>query len=255
MATGDSNDIFSRLKSVLPSWWGASSPILDGVLSAFSNVAAWAYSLLVYVTLQTRIATTTDNFLDIASYDFFGPRLRRFTGETDAQFSARIRAEVLRPRVSRGAISTALTDLTGKKPIFFEPWNTGDTGGWDGGGFAYAGNNPATGGGGAWDAACGYDLNAWQFDAPRGVAELISGGVGGWGDTNLPGQFFLTVYRPGLQGVPSVSGFDSVGGGWDVGSIEYIDQSMIVGAVTDLDIYATINSTRAAGLIAWTKLQ
>lgn len=255
MATGDRSDILSRLKAVLPSWWAASSPVLDGVLSGFSTVASWGYGLLVYTQLQTRILTATDGFLDLAAFDFFGPRLRRFKNETDTSLSARIRAEVLRPRVSRGATSQALKDLTGKAPIFFEPWNTGDAGGWDVGGFAYAGQNPATGNSGGYDASAGWDINAWGYDIPRGYAEIVSGGAGGWGDTNLPAQFFLTVYRPGLQGVPLISGFDCVGGGWDIGAFSYTDASMISGAVTDLDIYATINSNRAAGTIAWTKLQ
>lgn len=255
MATGDTNNIISRLKSVLPAWWSQTSPILDAVLSAFGSVASWAYAVLQYCILQTRLGTATDSFLDLASYDFFGPRIRRFLNEADAAFRTRIRKEVTRPRVSRGAISTALTDLTSKAPILFEPWNTGDTGAWDAGGFVYAGSNPATGGGGGWDAGSGYDVNSWLYDSSRSYAAITSGGLGGWGDTNLPGQFFVTAYRPGLQGIPSVSGFDSVGGGWDAGALAYIDMSMISGAVTDADIYNTINSTRAAGTLAWTQLQ
>ena len=255
MAIGDKNDILTRLKGVLPAWYPQTTPILDGVLSGFAQIGSWAYSLLLYTTLQTRISTATDSFLDLAAFDFFGFRIRRQPSETDANFATRIKAEVLRPRISRAGISKALSDLTGKAPVIFEPWNTGDAGGWDTGSFAYAGQNPATGGGGAWDAAGGYDLNVWEFDATPAYGLQTSGGAGGWGDTNQPAQFFLTVYRPGLQGVPLVSGYDSVGGGWDVGAIEYIDQSMIAGAVTDSDIYGTINSTRAAGTIAWTQLQ
>lgn len=255
MAKGDINDILSRLKGVLPAWWSQTTPILDGVLSGFAQIGSWGYSLLIYTQLQTRITTATDGFLDIAAFDFFGVRIGRQKNEIDANFSTRIKTEVLRPRVSRFGISKALSDLTGKAPVIFEPWNTGDAGGWDTGAFAYAGQNPATGGGGAWDSGTGWDINAWEFDATPAYALQTSGGAGGWGDTNLPAQFFLIVYRPGLQGVPLVSGFDSVGGAWDTGSIEYIDQSMIAGAVTDTDIYGTINSTRAAGTIVWTQLQ
>ena len=108
----------------------------------------------------------------------------------------------------------ALTDLTGKAPYVFEPWNPGDTGAWDVGTFA-------------WDIA------------------------GGWGDTCLPAQAFVNVIPPGA-GIPSAPGWD-IALGWDVGGM-WGDMNMIDGTITDQDIYDTINKTRPTGAIVWTQL-
>ena len=63
---------------------------------------AWAlsqiYALIQYAVLQTRIATATDGFLDLISYDFFGGNLPRRSQEKDNPFRARILATLLRPR-------------------------------------------------------------------------------------------------------------------------------------------------------------
>jgi hypothetical protein len=120
--------------------------------------------------------------------------------------------------VTRNGMTGVVTTLTGKAPIIFEPWNTGDTGGWDTG-------------------TVGFDL------------------AGAWGDPALIAQSFITVTRPGVEGIPNVSGWDNGAGGWDVGSIEWTDQSMIVGNVTDSDIYDAVNVTRATGTIAWVAIE
>jgi hypothetical protein len=41
--------------------------------------------------------------------------------------------------------------------------------------------------------------------------------------------------------------------GWDIGGM-WGDMSLIAGAITDADIYATINKTRPTGAIVWTQL-
>jgi hypothetical protein len=114
-------------------------------------------------------------------------------------------------------LASAVSDLTGRAPIIFEPGNASDTGGWDTGVFA--------------------------FDQ-----------VGGWGDIDLPFQVFITAYRPHIGGVANVSGWDNPTGGWDIGSFAWTSLDMAQDAITDDDIYSTIASTMPAAGIAWTRI-
>lgn len=141
--TGDTNDFISRLRAVLvPSWFpnkATPSPNVTGLLSGFATVAAFIYSLLAYIRLQTRIATATDGWLDLISYDFFGLRIQRATGQADASFRNTIITELFRPRNTRASYIKVLQDLTGRTPLIFEP-------GWSDAGFynktAYWGVTP-----------------------------------------------------------------------------------------------------------------
>ena len=218
MTTGDSTDILTRIKRILPPrWFAYTAPLRDAVLGGLADQLAWVYSFIAFAKLQTRITSATGFFLDLIAYDYFGRFLRRRAGELDAAFMPRIKKEIVRERVTRKGMIGAITDLTGAPPQILEPWNTGDTGVWDNGTLAY-------------------DI------------------AGCWGDTNLPNQVFVIIARPGLQGIPFVSGWDVGAGGWDVGAIEWTDPSMIVGAVTDQDIYDTIEATKPTGSIVWTQL-
>jgi hypothetical protein len=157
--TGDQTDMLARLKTVLPQrWFPDTTTILDGVLTGLANVWASLYSLLAGVRLQTRIATATDGFLDMASGDFFGSALPRLSGETDAAFRIRIDKEMIRDRATRPAVIAALTDLTGRTPAVFEYARPADTG--------------------SYNLALGYNTG------------------GGWGSLNLPFQAQVTAYRP-----------------------------------------------------------
>lgn len=217
MTTGDTTDILTRIKQVLPPrWFAYTAPLRDAVLGGLSDQLAWAYSFIAYAKQQTRITTSTGFFLDLTAYDYFGRFIRRRAGELDAAFMPRIKKEILRERVTRVGMVEALTDLTGRAPIVFEPCNTSDTAGYG--------------------THCGY-----------GVA-------GGYGNVALNNQVFLTVYRTGLQGVPGVDGYGGSIGGYGAGAIEYVGPNMIVGAVTDSDIYSTIEATKPSGAICWTKL-
>ena len=217
MTTGDSNDMLTRIKRVVPSrWFAYVAPLRDAVLGGIADQLAWIYSLIAFAELQTRISTATGFFLDLIAFDYFGLFIRRRVAEIDTAFSARIKKEILRERVTRKGMIQALTDLTGKAPIVFEPSNTFDAGGWG--------------------KHCGYGL------------------AGGYGNITLNNQVFLTVYRPGLQGVPNVDGYGAGLGGYGVGAIEYVGASMITGQVTDSDILATIEATKATGSICWVKL-
>jgi hypothetical protein len=217
MATGDTNDVLARLKSVVPAWFPQSSPILDGVLSGFAQVGSWAYGLLQYTKAQTRIKTASDGFLDIALLDYFGNRIRRKLSQQDAVIRAEIPAEVLRERGTRAGMLKALLDLTGSPATIFEPGYAYDTG--------------------------GYDSYSLAFDTN-----------GGWGTYSLPYQMFITVVQPTGAGVPNVAGWDTTFGAWDGGYSCFIDQSAITGTVTDQDIYDTIEATRAAGVTAWVNI-
>jgi hypothetical protein len=217
MAAGDATDMLARIKRVVPSrWFAYVAPLRDAVLGGLADQLSWSYSLIAFAKLQTRISTATGFFLDLIAFDYFGRLIRRRVAEMDAPFMVRIKKELVRERVTRAGMIQALTDLTGRAPIVFEPSSTFDAGGYG--------------------THCGY-----------GVA-------GGYGNVALNNQVFLTVYRPGLQGVPDVDGYGGGLGGYGVGAIEYVGPDMMTGAVTDADIYATIEATKPTGTICWTKL-
>lgn len=226
MATGDSSSFVTRIKSLIPYGWfsNVAAPNANAVIGGISDALAWGYSLYAYAQKQTRLATASDFWLDLAAFDFLGLTLRRSPGQTDASFRTRLVKAILQPRVTRAGMVSAVTNLTGRAPVIFEPWSCQDAGGWDTG-------------------FCGWDTS------------------GGWGELDLPAQVFIIAYRTGVRGVPNVSGLDGDGtgawasGGWDAGSIEWIDDTLIGGAVMDSDIYAEINHTRPTGSIAWVNLQ
>ena len=226
--TGDTTDILSRLKAVLPSrWFADETPVLDGMLYGLAWGWAWIYSMLTYTTAQTRIMTATNLWLDIIARDFFGNRIRRRIDEQDDGFRLRIKTALLREHGTRNAIVSALFDLTGREPKIFEPSRTTDTGGY--GDLA----NPAIG--------------------------LAWGLVGGWGYLNLPFQCFITAYRPGGNGIASVSGWGtglsaSAIGGYGNGAIEYATLEMLQGQVLDADIYRTIADVMPVAAIGWTQI-
>jgi hypothetical protein len=215
---GDIDDMLGRLKSVLPArWFGDTTPVLDGLLTGLA--AAWngLYGLLQNVGAQARIATASGIFLDMASSDYFGAALPRAVGESDAAFSLRIRANLLAPRATRVALVTALTTLTGRNPVIFEPLNASDTGGYCTGTLGY------------------------------GVA-------GGYGCTSLPFQFFVTGYRPNATPVSNAGGYGVGPGGYNTAPMFYSSLENASGAVTDADIYAVAAAVVPTASIAWMNL-
>jgi hypothetical protein len=219
MAAGDQADCLNRLKSLLPQgWFPDSTPVLDALLSGFAWALSLVYSLIQYAQLQTRIATATDGFLDLISFDFFGNNLTRNQQELDAAFRTRILATLLRPKATRPGMIAVLTALTGRAPIIFEPARPLDTG-------AYGAS------------ICGY-----------GVA-------GGYGSLQLRAQAFIVAFRPSSSGIPYVAGYGSPSGGYGTPSrAEWASLSEVEGAVTDSDLFATVNSTKAAGTEMWVQL-
>lgn len=147
---GLNSNIALRLQKWLPNGWFPNTlgTRIFATLSGFSANLSTVLAQITYVKLQTRIRTATDGFLDLISWDYFGPTLPRNTSEVDNAFRARILANLLRPRVTRQGMITTLTLLTGRAPRVFEPKRPMDTGGWGGnpfGGYGVAGgySNPA----------------------------------------------------------------------------------------------------------------
>ena len=172
---GDPSDMASRMLALLPAgWFGGTKPVLQSLMQAVGSGLASFWILLQVVIAQTRIATSTDIFLDLISEDFFGSTMPRFVDEPDIAFRRRIMDALLRPRSTRMALANALYELTGRYPNIFEPASTTDTGGYAIGGIGY-------------------------------------GAAGGWGSLNLPYQFFLTVYRPSGGGIAELAGYSSGG--------------------------------------------
>ena len=225
MATGSSSDFLNRLWRLIPSGWfnNAAYPIATAILGGISDSLANIYALLTYAIAQCRISSAYSFWLDLIAWDFLGPTFVRSAGQNDASFQAAVKAQIVQPRVTRAGVVSVIKNLTGNTPEIFEPWNTGDAGGWDSG------------------------YGAWDTD-------------GGWGDTCLPAQVFIIAYRSGWQGVPNISGWDGSGadtwasGGWDKGSIEWIDSTLTAGTVTDAQIYAAIAQSVAEGVTAWVQL-
>jgi len=218
MATGDSTDIFTRLKGYLPrGWFGDTSPIRDALLVGAAAIFAPIYALYIYAKAQTRIATASDGWLDLIAYDFYGTSLLRGSQSDDTYRSA-IQINLFRERGTRKAVNDILTQLTGQAPIIFEPGRPEDTGG---------------------------------YDEPEGLAYDVAGGYG----ELLTAQAFIIAYRPQGTGIASVSGYDQVAGGYDGGVIEYIDDTMYGGATADEQIYAAVNAVRPIGVTLWVQIQ
>ena len=175
--TGDPQDMAGRIRATLPAGWfgeADTTPILSAVLLGLGTAFSSFWALLQTVIAQARIATAYATFLDMIGLDFFGSLMIRRSAELDSHYRQRIQEELLRPRGTREAIVLALTQLTGRSPIIFEPANTADTGGYTTGGLGY------------------------------GVG-------GGWGSLALPFQFFLTVFRPSGGGIAELAGYGSGG--------------------------------------------
>lgn len=220
MAKGDQQDLYKRLRSQLPSWFGdeASSPILNALLQGLAYGLAYFYSLLSYGRLQTRIKTATDGWLDMIAADFFGSALLRAANQSDASFRNRILINLFRERATRAAIVKVLQDLTGRTPTIIEPMRPIDTG-------VYGGPN------------IGY-----------GVA-------GAYGSMVMPFQAFVIAYRPSGAGIPNIAGYGYSTGAYNTASQEeYASLSMIQGTVSDADIYAAADAVKPVGTVIWMRI-
>ena len=216
--TGTTSDMAARIMSVLPTnWFSDTSPNLYALVTGLGSLWSWLYGLLQSVRLQSRIATASGIFLDIAAQDYCGGALSRRVSESDGLFSARIRANVLAPRVTRQALIAALVQLTGRHPNIFEPRNPSDSGG-------YSTNT------------LGYNL------------------TGGYGSMLLPYQVFVTAYRPNLTTVSNSGGYNLGPGGYNNPPMFYVEINQDSGTLSDAEIYNTIAAMLPVNAIAWTRL-
>ena len=212
MATGDQQDMHTRLRALMPKrWLPVNAPNEDAKLSGPAWALSTVYAQITYTALQTRIKTATDGWLDVISYDFFGDALPRLTNEGDGPFRARILANLFVKGPTRQCMVNVLQLLTGKAPTIFEPGNASDSGGWD----------------------------AMYWDM-----------TGGWGDY-LPFQAFVTVYRPDTSLV-SLGEWDAwrfawdAYGAWSDSSPNAITDAALIAAVESTRALSTVVWMRIA---------
>lgn len=211
-------DMVRRLKILLPrGWFGPTTPVLDALLSGFGALWSGLFEAIGFVRQQGRIATASGVFLDMAARDYLGPGFARRPGETDASFSARIRAEVVAPRATRAAVVAATIRASGRAGTVFEPFNPSDTGGYG-------------------DPPLGYGVG------------------GGYGSLAMPFQFFVTAYRPGTTMAGGTGGYGTGPGGYNAAPLAYGAAAAGTGEVSDNEIYAEIAGVLPVNATAWTRL-
>jgi hypothetical protein len=214
---GDASDFASRLRAMLPDrWFADASPILDALLKGLGTTWASSYAQLQGVSQQSRIATVSGSFLDMAALDYCGALFLRHKNENDDAFRHRIQSFIFRRKVTREALIAAVGDLTGHFPVVFEFTQPSDTGGYG--------------------AGCGYGL------------------AGGYGSLVLPYQCLVVAKRPSGAGIPKVAGYNAPAGGYGLGLIEYGTLADELPHVTDQEIYNLISETIPAGTAAWVRL-
>lgn len=236
--TGDIPDIHARLRSLLPPWWPniGASPVLDGILVGTATLFSASYELIQYAGAQARILTSSGGWLDLIAWDFFGGRFTRIAGETDAAFDARIIQELVRPRVTRAAIKSAVEQLTGNPVRIIEPSKLTDVGFWK-------------------KRGSGAAISYWNVDG--------SGTPLRWSGRGLHNQFFIECTLPltpafGGNPMPTWGKYTlnwmkrGTAGALTSGSAMILRYNTIGQRGSDA-VYALINAMRAAGVIAWVR--
>lgn len=236
MSTGDASDVFSRLKGALPQrWFGSTSdsmPVVDSILAGISTGLAFIYSLYIYAKAQTRIKTSSDGFLDLIAYDFFGSSIQRKANQSDASFLAVIQANLFAEKATRKGLSNILTTLTGRAPNIFEP------------------NRPAD------VAIMGVPTAGGQNY--MGIQSSMYVGPARMGSLAVPFTAMVIVYRPAATGgsaggafadAPSWSALNTPLAQSYTNSLGYLNSG-----ATDADIYQAIDQAKPAGTIIWTAI-
>lgn len=220
---GDRTDVFNRIKSYLPPWFGSGpTPVLDSIVDGLAWALSGIYALYAYAKLQTRILSATGFWLDMIAADYFGTQIRRKPGQTNSSFRAYIIANLLRPRATRPSMQALLLALTGEEPIIFEPNRPLDTG---------AFSAPTSGG--YFGVARYASLAAPYTCLITACRPLAEGGLAGAAFFNAPET---SAWRNPL----SPSYFNSL--------------SLDTVTVDDADIYAAIEANKVAGTICWVAL-
>lgn len=216
MATGDQNDMFGRLKSLLPiGWFGDSNPIRDAALWGYAQALSWGYTLYLYAQAQTRIKTATDSWLDLSALDFFGNNLLRYSGQSDDSYKNRILINIFRERTTRHGMEKVLFDLTGRKPVIIEPARPKDVG--------------------------SLGVNMWL------------GASGALGSVVTPYQAFVTVYRPTGGSAANWPGIATNWFGLSQTS-GLVPATQLSPQVSDADIVAAIEATKPFATTIWYRI-
>lgn len=224
--TGDQNDCFWRLRQALPAGWFPvpainmdGSPVIvtliDALLWGLAWMLAFAYSLLLYIKQQTRIATASDGNLDMIAGDFFGLGLQRNANESDSSYRSRIQVQMFRARATRPALASILYQLTGSEPVIIEPQRPADCGGY-------------------------------------GVPVLGYGVAGRYGSLLCPFQAFVEVHSLRSVGVPNVPGYGCPQGGYGA-ACEWAPAGSLL-SLNDLNVFAAVESVRPIGTEVWVRL-
>jgi hypothetical protein len=210
---GDQNDTYSRIQRLIPPWFGRqdASPVINSAIQGAAWALAFVYSLYAFAVLQTRLATMSGGWLDLAAGDYFGDNLRRFGAEQDGTYSRRIRLEVLRDRNTRNGIDRAVYDLTANHPIIFEAFR------------------PADGGG-------------------LGTYGLALGVVGGWGSAGGAFQVLVSTQAPTGFGIPTLPGWDVTTGGIDATFVLENETDLVANGPTPLNVLNALERVRTAGI-------
>lgn len=224
MATGDQNNILTRLQSYLPNgWFGdlTQTPVLNSLLNGISSVMATIYMLIMFFWAQTRLQTSSGGYVDLWAADFLGNSLPRLSGETDTAYINRIKINVFQQRATRQAMINVLTSLTGRVPVIFEPGRPLDSG--------------TTG-----------SLASPSLTNPAGFC-----GVARCGSMGVPFSALITAYLPNIGGGSSGAGYMHIIGRTYMNaspSLSYTGSlSQETSSANAAAIYAAINATRPVG--------
>jgi hypothetical protein len=195
----------------------ATVTVLQILLTGPGTALAAAYTLIAYVKAQMRLATSIGGMIDLWAYDFFGYWLRRRPSEQDGPFIARIMQNLFAPLVTRAGMVSALTNLLGVAPTIFEPFSVLDAG-------AYSNKHTAY-------------------------------GVSRYGSRLMPAQCFITVNRPAIIVPGQIPAYGAPNTAYGAPTAYYFPAAGLAGVVQDSEILATINRTKAAGVICWVNIQ
>lgn len=224
MAIGDQDDIYYRIISNLPNWFGSGHPILDAIISAYigfnqsppqCTTTYFHYNFqYLYAVLQVRIQTATGINLDLISQDFLGSSLPRKVDETDDSYRARIIANLIKERATRRAMISVLTELTGHVPVIIEPGRPLDHGG---------------------------------YNVPSALAYNTIGSYG----TSAPYTCWIYVTLDPFQGMGSYSGYNSFAGSYTPTSnsskLWYGNQALASRVITVGDVLQAVIATKVGG--------
>jgi hypothetical protein len=218
MPVGSVGDIANRIRQLLPGWFSDSNPTADALLNGAASALAFIYSLYVYAVAQNRIGSATGIWLDMIAQDFYATAIQRGPNQDDDSFRAHILANLFRPRATRQGVTDVLLTLTGNAPAILEPFSPADTG-------AY------------------------------GIGYVAYGAAGGYGSQAIPAQAFVTAFRPVQYGIAQVAGYGVGTAGYGVASqAEYASLGLVSSIVSDADIYAAVDATKAAGTAVWVRV-